>query len=252
MGSVDTWTDQYRVTSFQTDKYARIRISSVAQFLQESAWRHAEACQAGYKDLLSKQKLWVLYALKIRIQDYPLWDDMIQLDTWGKSFDGLFAGRDFEIKNQAGDILVTASSTWMIIDSLSHKPCRIPDSFRTIPVMERSSGAGTPQRLKGLDNAIKISSYPVLYSHIDIYQHVNNSRYIEWCENLLPIDIWEHSEISELEINFLSESLPGNILDFYSDHADETIYRFTAQNKNTGREVFRADVRLRKRERMPA
>jgi medium-chain acyl-[acyl-carrier-protein] hydrolase len=248
MAEIESWTDQYTVRSFQSDRYSKLWIHSIAQFLQESAWKHAEACGAGYSDLMVREKLWILSGLKIKVYHYPVWGEKIVLNTWGNNIEGLFAYRDFQILNEKNEICTAASSAWLIIDYKTHRPCRITEEFQKIPRRGVYSGSGQPGRLPALENAESIGSLTVKYSDIDIYQHVTNARYIEWCANWLPGNLWDGSEIDELEINYMSECHLRHELVFFMENREESLFRLSAKNLSNNKEVFRANIRVRKKD----
>ena len=50
----------------------------------------------------------------------------------------------------------------------------------------------------------------VLYSDIDINQHFNNSRYIEWVFDAMPIDFFKNHYFKEMSVIFKKEMTPNN------------------------------------------
>ncbi len=45
---------KFRIYSFHSNNKAKLRISSIAKFLQEIAWEHAVNSEAGYQALAGK------------------------------------------------------------------------------------------------------------------------------------------------------------------------------------------------------
>lgn len=245
----DIWTDKYVIRSYQSDRFARLHIHSLTHFLQESAWKHAEACRLGYNDLLKTNRLWILSGLKIQVYEYPEWGDEIRVNTWSSSVEDLFAYRDFEIIDFQDKLIGTASTSWLIIDFNSHRPCRMSREIKEFPSRNNQSFTGKPVRLSALESGSEVGSLIAQYSDIDIYQHVNNTRYIEWCINRLPADVWEDHEVEKLEINFLSECLIGQEVRFIMECSNPCLFKLSAQNQKSKKDVFRADISLRKRAR---
>jgi medium-chain acyl-[acyl-carrier-protein] hydrolase len=246
MKTVDIWTDNYIVRSYQSDQAAKLHIHSIGHYLQESAWKHAEACGVGYSDLLKLGKIWILSGLKIKVYDYPLWGDKLKLNTWGNNIEGLFAYRDFEIFNSSGEIVIAASTSWLIIDNKTHRPSRITEEFQKIPCRGIYSGSGQPTRLPAIKTGSSVGSLIVQYSDIDIYRHVNNARYIEWCVNRLPLEFLNENPVEGLEINYLSECHLGQEVTFYMENHSDFLFRLSAHNLSTVREVFRAELLVKK------
>ena len=60
------------------------------------------------------------------MDEYPEWKDNIEIKTWPKGVDGLFAIRDFQIFRN-GEIIGRATSYWLILDADSKRPKRLDD-----------------------------------------------------------------------------------------------------------------------------
>jgi medium-chain acyl-[acyl-carrier-protein] hydrolase len=247
MPSPEIWTDQYKVHSYHSDRFGKLRIHAIANFLQESAWLHSNACGIGYNDLLAIGKLWILSGLKIKVYTYPAWGDVLTLNTWGNDYEDPFAYRDFELLENSGKQIICGSTSWLLINATNHRPNRITPEYQKIPRRGVSSGSGKPGRISAF-NEIGIEKTRVVNSSdIDIYQHVNNARYVEYCADVLPAELWADYEIEELTINYLSESLPENKIQFNIVKSENLEYLISGRNETLNREVFRASFKLRKK-----
>jgi medium-chain acyl-[acyl-carrier-protein] hydrolase len=76
-------------------------------------------------------------------------------------------------------------------------------------------------------------------SAIDVYDHVNNTKYIEWCIDAVP-ELHEKSiNIREFDIRFIHEAkFDEDVLVYYHLKKDQVSYRGVKKNSNI--EVFRA------------
>jgi acyl-ACP thioesterase len=247
MSSPSFWSDKYKVHSYHSDRYGKLRINVIAGFLQESAWLHSNACGIGYKDLLSIGKMWILSGVKIKVNEYPSWGDELTLNTWGNDYEDPFAYRDFEIIDSIGNQVVCGSTSWLLINASNHRPNRITPEYQKIPRRGVSSGSGIPERIPAFSETGEVKSRIVINSDIDIYQHANNAKYVEWCFDLIPAEILDESEISEITVNYLGESLLGNEILFNCIPNGRISYGFSANNQSVKREVCRAIFHFRKK-----
>ena len=55
----------------------------------------------------------------------------------------------------------------------------------------------------------------VLYSDVDVNQHLNNSRYIEWAFDVLPFEFFENNYFKKISIIFKKEMMPGTTAKIY-------------------------------------
>ncbi|MCF8379636.1 MAG: hypothetical protein K9H49_08680 [Bacteroidales bacterium] len=238
------WTYDYFVYSFHCNPKAKIRISAIAQILQESAWMHAESFGAGYQSLQPEGLMWVLSGLKIMVKDFPGWGDSLSLNTWGKKYENLFAYRDFEVFDaNTNSLKIQASSAWLLVDSATHRPQRITPHLQRIPPESDSVYDAKPGQINLPESFESSRELKVPYADIDVYNHVNNTKYIQWCIDSLDDYHLGKFEISEFEIRFVSEAhLNDEVIIFYQKVADG--YAFMAKNKETDKEIFRAEAKI--------
>ncbi|MEW6375723.1 MAG: hypothetical protein AB1502_08025 [Thermodesulfobacteriota bacterium] len=90
--------------------------------------------------------------------------------------------------------------------------------------------------------------FTVHYSDLDIHQHVNNSRYIEWILDSYPLEMDQTHQITTFEINFLAESNCGDELSIRSKQQRDSIpnFLYTIVRKEDSRELCRARVRWKR------
>jgi len=60
------------------------------------------------------------------------------------------------------------------------------------------------------------------YSDIDFYGHVNNVRYVQWIQDITPPDLLDRAGQMRLDINYMSETLPGELVELLSALIDHS------------------------------
>jgi medium-chain acyl-[acyl-carrier-protein] hydrolase len=199
----------YTVSSFQVDPQGRARLTTLANFLQETAYKHADSLQLGYRQLADNNSAWILSRLQIRVLQYPDWDEVLTVETWPRGIEKLFALRDFRIRNSDGKVITEASTSWLMVDAKKHRPMRIPPDFikietRTDSVFDQAPGIiALPGELEVCDTRT------VKYADLDVVGHVNNVKYIEWCTDSVDPELLMHHGVSGFSINFISEARLG-------------------------------------------
>ena len=88
----------------------------------------------------------------------------------------------------------------------------------------------------------------VRYSDLDINQHVNNVKFVEWIVESVPSATLNAWVASEVEINFLAEAFhEDRILAACSaQDPDHTIFHHSIARQQDGRELARAITKWRK------
>ncbi len=204
------FTKAFSISSFDLNPRGQARLTTIANFFQEMAYHDAGKLGFGYEDMNQRQTMWVLSRMRIRINKYPVWDDLVHVETWHKGMDRLFGIRDFRVNDSNGNLLGMASSAWLILDIQTRRPVRPADD-----VLKQSQGDDSvfEEKLGKIqlpDNLEVITGREVRFSDLDIVGHVNNVKYMEWCIDAAMIQSDLQGEVRELEINFILEALHGD------------------------------------------
>lgn len=240
-------TDKHIVYSFLCNKKGLIRLSSIAQLFQESAWLHAESCQVGYSQLQKEGMMWILFGLKMEIDALPAWGDSIFVTTLGRKYENLFAYRDYFLyaSEKPDRPLVKASSSWLLVDAFTHRPKRITREFMKIPGREGELAAGQPGKIDDSSDLGFLRNIEVVYSDIDIYKHVNNTRYIQWCIDSSDEFIQREDQCKSLNFRFISEAKLGDEIEITHLKDSFNTLKFKGLNKGLSKEVFLSEVQFR-------
>jgi acyl-ACP thioesterase len=225
----------FEVGSFQVHPSGRIRLSCLADLLQEIAWRHADSEDFG-RNLLDTQQMWVLSRLEIRVFDFPKWGDKLHLFTGGRGAEKLFAFREFLVWDQNHRVLARAMSSWLLLHTETK---RIQKPERVLPpeLFDPSKApAWQPEKLNVIGELSAKEEIRVRQSDLDLYHHVNNTSYIRWVENFLA-DRGIFPD--QLSINYLSECLLGDPVDLFLYEDDSIHY---VEGKVGAKSVFLAKV----------
>jgi acyl-ACP thioesterase len=203
--------DYYEITSYLVDFKQRLTPVSLLCFLQESAWKHAQSRGFGWHDLAQRQEFWILAKIHAIIHRIPEWRETIRLETWGKQPELLTAFRDFELFDSNNSSVISATSSWHILDMQQHKPVSMESFLGKFPIdPDRHAIEHKPEKLR-LPNvdAITGKSFAIKPSDIDMNQHVNNTRYVQWATDCIPFEFQQTHLLNEINVNFVSESRIG-------------------------------------------
>ncbi len=196
----------FQVGSYQVHPDGKISLTSLADFLQEIAWRHADSADFG-RNLMESNLMWVLSRLDIRVEKSPTWGEKIQAFTAGRGADKLFAFREFLILDSNGEVLVKAMTSWLLLHTLTKRPQR-PEVVLPAHLFDPTQKPGwQPEKVRIHGEEIYCESLKVRYSDLDLNNHVNNTSYILWVENILREN---NFPINQLLINYQAECILGD------------------------------------------
>lgn len=233
---------QYRfpVRAMDADAQNRLKISSVFNFMQIVAGLNANELGFGYEHLMPKGYFWVLSRVILEWRGNVRIDDEILIETWPKGVEKLFALRDFRIYSSTEECIGKSTSAWLMIESQNRRPLMLnhnlfdlPD-FGLIPAIEEVPGKISEPAKKSL-----LAERKVVYSDIDINQHVNNAKYLEYVFDALPSDILNQCTSCMLQINYLKELRLGEKFAVYysQDETNQNHHYLDAENES-GQKVF--------------
>ncbi|MFN2379334.1 MAG: acyl-[acyl-carrier-protein] thioesterase [Bacteroidales bacterium] len=204
---------KFRIHTYEADTEGRMSPPSLFNYLQDIAAAHADALNWGKEELMKKKQFWVLSRMAAEMESIPGGGSEIVIRTWPRGVDGIFAMRDFDIRDSSGKLIGGATSAWLILDAVTRRPVRpgsiLSETGDIFP--ERQSLGRNPVKLpapgEGRYNTLP---FPVRYSDLDVNLHVNNVKYLQWALDAYPLDFRMNNEIRGVEANYMSESLPGD------------------------------------------
>jgi acyl-ACP thioesterase len=184
---IDTLTLNQTVGSGDCDFTKSLTLSSLTRGMQEAAYLHAKSLNLDAENICEGTYHWVLTRLSIQIEEaLPCWNDQWEIQTWITGQDKLFAYREFAFHSQ-GKYFGRASSTWLLIDAESRRPAPPEKAFSCVdldfpPEEERSDA----RRIRAAEVYSQTLANPITYDHIDLHNHVNNTKYFGFFLKLFP------------------------------------------------------------------
>ncbi|MCK9616412.1 MAG: thioesterase [Lentimicrobiaceae bacterium] len=237
------WEDHYTVNWYEADPRSRASLVTILNYLQETAWRHACHLGFGFREGNEIKLAWVVIRHMIHIHRYPNWGEEVIAKTWPSGVDGLYALRDFEIFSLEGELLVSASSWWLIIDMKTRKT-QSPEMIENVDSLVNMKKAieETPPNLDVNGNFERIAMHTVNYTELDMYRHVNNSRYAEWLLNALPLEWHKTHSIREFVIEYLHECKLKDEITIEANFSTPDQFNFRGIRSKDDKMVFRVRI----------
>lgn len=221
---------------------SRVEMTPVSLFciLQESAAAHCEYFKLSGLDLRPYNLFWVLTRMHVQIERMPIWHEKLTIKTWEKPHSFISQPRDFMVYDEKGEIIVRGSSIWAIIDREA-MPARTEDFER-------------PERCPLEENAMTVKAFPrfpavplndnpvwhkVLHSDIDLNDHVNNTKYLQWVMDDMGHEFFAHRDVKEVSIHFISQLFPNDQYSISHQSLDDNSSAHSVYAADDQREVCR-------------
>lgn len=205
------WEEQRLIESFDVDILGRLRPQTLFAYLLNSAWNHAKGTVYGYEELSDRNLMWVLIKMQLIIRRQPKWGDQVVIKTWGKRIERLYALRDFTVSAASGEKMISATSSWLVLDGTSGRPQRLDQKTDGFPWQPgREEMETNLKKVKKLQSGNRIAHFRVQFSDIDVNRHVNSSKYLQWMIDSHSQEHLEEAELKAVELSFLAEALPND------------------------------------------
>ena len=205
-----TYTKRFPVYTFDVDIEGKARLPFLLDLLQDIAREHAGLLKVSIFDLQAKGLTWVLSRYHIRVSRYPLMGETVEVRTWPSGKKGLFALRDFEVRDGDGGLLLEATTSWLVIKLDTKQPVRMDTDFLDGHILDRRAVADEFERLPSPVRADREASFTVLSRDLDFNRHVNNVVYIHWAIEGMPEDVLRRTRPAEVEIVYKEEAFYGD------------------------------------------
>jgi medium-chain acyl-[acyl-carrier-protein] hydrolase len=210
-------TRDFIINYCEVDYYMRATPWSLLNYLQETAFSHADSAGDTPELLANEGLTWMLYKWHIAIDRYPRWKDNITVKTWISKFKSYMAFREFEVSDNEGKVLLKAGAIAILVDSQTSSPRKINHERMASYGINPSPASKHNYENFGFNrDAANEKSFLVRISDIDPNGHVNNTRYLDWFAETIPLDILQSYCLKELEIIYKRQIRYGQDITVYA------------------------------------
>ena len=195
----NTFIRTFEIGSHIADFNRELLPNQLFNLMQETAVSHSETLGMGWDYLHDRGLFWALSKMDVEIIRMPQWLERIKIITWSKEYHLLVQPRDFFVETEDGELLARATSNWALVDleGRPHPIEEIKDGLRHrlgCDALEKSA-----TRLRKVTEGEWSEPHAVVYSDLDLNQHVNNTVYISWVmDNFSYAFHQQHRTVSSL------------------------------------------------------
>ncbi len=208
---MEKFQKEFEICSYECDSNGELRLRSLFNLFQDMADNHASIIGVGYEYCTQHQLGWVGGAYHVQIDKMPVWKNKIILRTWPSRKTAVTAIREFEVIDAVtGLTMVRASSQWVLIDSVRHRPVSVLSHLEHCDAIDERKVNTDFRKLSAPEREdIKIPQI-IRTDDIDLNCHVNNAVYPTWILDALPSEFMQTHELSEIQIQYKSAAKTGN------------------------------------------
>ncbi|HEU0136292.1 MAG TPA: acyl-ACP thioesterase domain-containing protein [Flavobacterium sp.] len=199
------FSKEWEINITQCAPNGQLRHTELCNLLQLTAAAHAEKGGISFSDMQQSDQAWVLSRMRIEFDSMPMVGQTISIKTWIVSLVNSRSVRALEVYLN-GIKIIGCETFWAVFNTVKRRPepLALPDEHfvkypEHFPTSERVAKIKIPEDIP------RTTSRQVKFSDLDIVNHVNNVKYLEWCLDAVDTQVLLTRPLSAIDMNFTKE-----------------------------------------------
>ena len=237
------YTQYFTITDNTVDRYGRLKPSMILYFVQEVAGKHFDLIAMDYDQLAERGMIWAIIRQRVQISRIPTRGETIRVETWPMPNTRAAFPRSVIAYDAENQEVFRSISLWVLMDVKTRAMVLPAKSGLSVPGTVRGNELAPPSALPSKVMA-NHRSRSVCFTDLDRNGHMNNTRYMDWIDDLLPSAFHENHIVKEFTVCYLSETREGQNLDLHWDFVEEGCLQVDAHRETDGKDerVFAARI----------
>ena len=238
----------FPISAYAVDCHGRLKLSSILYFAQEAAGRHCNLLGVDTPVLAQKNLFWAVTRHKVVIHRLPEKGETISLHTWPMPTSRVAYPRSFAAYDEKGELLFQGISIWILMDISSRKMVLPGKSGIAVEGISLGNELELPRSIMPTQHQQHVTR-SVTYSCLDRNGHMNNTRYLDWVDDLLSADYHKDNQAKSFSVCYFSEGKETQQIQLHwTLDADKCLHtdaqRNTSETDSTPLPVFSAKVQF--------
>ena len=224
-------TKDWEINFLQCYPNGYLKYTDLCNILQLTAGVHAELGGISFSDMQEHHQAWVLSRMRVEIKRLPKWRDVITVKTWINSLENSRSIRCLELYD--GDEKIVGCETfWAVFNTQTRRPQNLSlahEHFEKYP-----NDKATEIQFSKIDTSIDktfVAEKTILLSDLDIVNHANSVKYLEWCLDYVEPKLLLNQKIESFEMNYLKEVSLEDTITIEKSHLEKPMV-FTVNSNN--------------------
>ena len=210
---------KYYIGSNDVDQFLDLKLPSFFRMMQDISTEHAEVLHIGKADTLDKNLYWVITRIELDIIKMPKYLDTVTLKTYPGDDMRFIFPRYFQLEDKNGNILIKASSIWLVLNRENHHPVLNPFNGYKAPTEHLEGELHLPDKAEGEASHL-MEERKIRYSDIDLNGHLNNTKYIDYIVDIHDSEFYKKNRIKHFLVNYEKELKDNMTLSIYSNDSN--------------------------------
>src|SRR5436190_851462 len=211
-----------------------LKYTDLCNLFQLTAAAHSETGGFSFTDMQEFNQAWVLSRMRVEVSALPKWKDTVTVTTWIMNLEKSRSIRALEMTLNGKKIAGT-ESFWVVFNTEIRRPDALAlpqDHCEKFP--ERNPTSENVKKINLPDAIETVAHRKIVLSDLDIVNHVNNVKYLEWCLDQVDTQLILDQKLKSFDMNFMKELMLGDqvsLQEFKTDHT--SIYSVSKDDKSS-------------------
>lgn len=216
-----SWFEKVKVPYFLVDYQGKMSVPQLMTYLIYVSGQQTNALTGPSADDYGLS--WIIIQYQIEIYRYPVIGEMIETETVANEYNRVFSYRDFNVRDESGELLVKVTATFALMDE-NRKLTKIPEEIVAPYGSEFSRKIRrNPKPEVSADTNFEYNhDYRVRYFDIDENNHANNAHYFSWMLDTMPTDFLKEYEVAAGNLMFEKEVRADEIVSASAQIVDDS------------------------------
>lgn len=235
----------YHLTDMHSDAFGRAKPAALLSFAQDIAGEHAAILGGGWEQLREKHLFWAVTRHRMEIFCPPKTGETLCIKTWPMTTTRVAYPRCVEGYREDGTRLFRVVSIWVLMDT--EKRSLVLPGRSGVEICGCDRGTEGPMPHSILPGRYENNTRrTVLYSDLDRNRHMNNTRYLEWVNDLLPLQFHKEHYLSACSICYMQELLPTQAIHITWEMGEDRLLRLDSHLADSTAEerIFAAQIQF--------
>lgn len=201
----------FEISAIHLDCHGRVKPSVLLYFAQEVAGAHCIELGLDWQTLAKRNLFWAVIRNRVQVTRLPVAGETITVETWPMPTTRSAYPRSTVGYDEKGNEVFRSVSLWVLMDTQTRAMILPGKSGVEVNGILRGTELAPPHSIvpKERENSI---TRRVGYTELDRNGHMNNTRYLDWVDDLLPAAFHKEQPVREFTVCYLSEAIEGQEL----------------------------------------
>ncbi len=222
----------FKISAIHLDCHGRVKPSVLLYFAQEVAGAHCVELDLDWQTLAKRNLFWAVIRNRVQVTRLPGDGETITVETWPMPTTRSACPRSTVGYDENGNEVFRSISLWVLMDTETRAMVLPGKSGVEVNGILRGTELAPPHSIapKELANS---AGRRVGYTELDRNGHMNNTRYLDWVDDLLPSAFHKEHPVREFTICYLSEATEGQELTLTWELSEDPVLLVDGRRQRT-------------------